>query len=378
MPPRPTRVSRQPGGRSAEARSSSNAPDSPASSGAAVRPAGTAGVAVRGLTRSPLRRYIEPPGRRPADSGLRNVKRAMAIRRLLPSLLPALLLLAGCASVRRLAIHAVARSLAAGGGAFASDDDPQLVRDALPFALKTTESLLAQDPDDADLLLTAASGFTQYAYAFVETDALELPADDRRGAQAARDRARRMYVRARDYGLRGLELRHPGLGDALRHGRLDAIQACALADVPFLYWTGAAWGAAVSSGRDHPELLGDLPVVRALLERSAALAEDFQHGTVHTALLTLDALSPAMGGSPERARQHYERALALTEKHDAAVFVTWAASVAVPAQDRAGFEAALGQALAIDADAVPNQRLANLIAQRRARALLARVDDLFF
>ena len=147
--------------------------------------------------------------------------------------------------------------------------------------------------------------------------------------------------------------------------------------MPFLYWTGASWGAAISSGKDHPELLADLPAVRAVLERGLALREDFQAGALHAALISLDALSPMMGGDPQRAKQHFERALALSGGHDASLFVTWAASVAVATQDRAGFDAALERALAIDPDAFPAKRLANLVAQRRARLLQGRADDLF-
>jgi len=289
----------------------------------------------------------------------------------------ACLLLSGCSVVRRAAIHSVARSLAGGGEVWASDDDPQLVRDATPFALKTIESLLAEDPRDPDLLRAAARGFTEYAYAFVDTDARELEIKDYAAARAERERARRLYLRGRDYGLRGLEVSHPGIATALQQHPTQAVAACDRADVVLLYWSGAAWGGAVSVGKDHPELLADLPAVRALLERALALDEGFEHGAIHAALLPLDALSPAMGGSPERAARHYERALALSGGRDAGIYVTWAESVAVARQDRKGFDAALASALAIDPDAQPASRLANLVAQRRARTLKAREDELF-
>jgi len=283
---------------------------------------------------------------------------------------------AGCGSLRRVAVRSLARSLQTGGTVWAGDDDPQLVRDALPFALKTIESLLAADPQNRDLLLAAASGFTQYAYAFIEGETGQGDQDPA-AALAARGRARRMYLRARDYAVRGLDLRRPGIRAALQQDPAKAVAAFGVDDVPFLYWSGAAWGAAIASGKDHPELIADLAAVRALLERARALREDFAHGAIHAALLPLDALSPAMGGSPEHARLDYERALALSGGHDAGLFVTWAMSIAMPAQDRAGFEAAIQRALDVDADAYPENRLANLVSQRRARYLKQHVDDLF-
>ena len=79
----------------------------------------------------------------------------------------------GC-SVRTMAVKSLADSLAAGGDVWASDEDPELVRDALPFALKTYESLLAEAPHHQGLLLATCAGFTQYASAFVEGEALYL------------------------------------------------------------------------------------------------------------------------------------------------------------------------------------------------------------
>ena len=57
--------------------------------------------------------------------------------------------------------------------------------------------------------------------------------------------------------------------------------------------------------------------------------------------------------------------------------VALAEAVAVQEQNVTEFEELLRRALAIDADAAPNSRLANLVAQRRARWLLARTDQLF-
>src|SRR5580658_7267020 len=81
--------------------------------------------------------------------------------------------LAAC-SVKKYAINRVGDALAGTNDTFASDDDPELIRAAVPFSLKLVESLLAESPRHQGLLLAAARGFTQYAYAFVEEDADEL------------------------------------------------------------------------------------------------------------------------------------------------------------------------------------------------------------
>src|SRR5713101_3565685 len=121
----------------------------------------------------------------------------------------------GC-SVKKIAINKLGDSLANGGTTFASDDDPDLVGQALPFSLKLMESLLAESPKHRGLLFATASGFTQYAFAFVQQDADEMEENDLAAATAIRARARKLYLRARTYGLRGLEVKHPGFDKALR------------------------------------------------------------------------------------------------------------------------------------------------------------------
>ena len=79
-------------------------------------------------------------------------------------------LAAGC-SIRRMAVDTVGDALAGGGTTFATDDDPELIKAALPFSLKLMESLLVENPNHQGLLFATASGFTQYAYAFVQQDA---------------------------------------------------------------------------------------------------------------------------------------------------------------------------------------------------------------
>jgi predicted anti-sigma-YlaC factor YlaD len=283
---------------------------------------------------------------------------------------------AGC-SLRRMAVASVADTLAAGGDTFASDEDPDLVREAAPFSLKLMESLLAEVPSHRGLLLAACSGFTQYAYAFVQTDAALVEHEDFERAEALKARARRMYLRAKAYCLRHLELGYRGFAARLAADPAKAVQAVRREDVAGLYWTAASWGAAIALGLDRPDLIADLPVVRALFARALALDEAFGEGAVHEALIAIEALPEAMGGSAARAREHFRRAVELSQGRAAGPYVTLASTVAVNEQNRAEFERLLHAALAIDPDAVPRRRLANLVAQRRARYLLDHADLLF-
>src|ERR1051325_3230433 len=171
----------------------------------------------------------------------------------------------GC-SIKRLAVNKLGDALAAGGTTFSSDEDPELIKDAVPFSLKLMESLLAESPDHRGLLLATASGFTQYAYAFVQQDADELEERDLAASNTLRRRAARLYLRARNYGLRGLETNYRGFEKELRADPKEAVRRLkSRKDVPLMYWTAASCGAAISASKDNPEVIADLPLVGALI-----------------------------------------------------------------------------------------------------------------
>lgn len=288
-----------------------------------------------------------------------------------------LLPLAGC-SVNKFAVNKLGDALAGGGTTFASDDDPELVKQAVPFSLKLMESLLSESPNHRGLLLATSSGFTQYAFAFVQQDADELEATNFAAAQTLRLRAKRLYLRARDYGLRGLSARHPGFTAALAADPRAAVAVLGAADVAQAYWTAAALGAAIGVGKDDPALLSEIPQMEALIDRALVLDESWGRGAIHDFLITYEL--SRQGGSDDpiaRARRHYERSLELSGGRTAGTFVTFAETVCVEQQDAAQFEALLQRALAINPDAVPEQRLATLVMQRRARWLLAQKEELF-
>jgi predicted anti-sigma-YlaC factor YlaD len=288
-----------------------------------------------------------------------------------------LALLSGC-SLKKMAVNSVGDMLAEGSITYATDDDPELVAQALPFALKMIESLLIQTPDNPTLLLAAASGFTQYAYAFAQLDADELEDRDLAAATALRGRAVRLYLRARDYGLRGLDATHDGFTDRFRREPRTALDAASIDDVPLLYWTAASWGSAISLSKDRPDLVADQLAVEALLDRALELDETFSNGAIHAALIGYEFSRQGRAGDPvTRARHHFDRAVELTDGQSAGPFVSYAESVTIHAQDRAAFTALLHRALAIDPGVRPEWRLANLLAQRRARWLLGRADELF-
>jgi hypothetical protein len=240
-----------------------------------------------------------------------------------------------------------------------SDNDPELVKEAIPFGLKMNESLLEVSPDHRGLLQATAQGFVAYAFLLKE-EADMAAADDRPRARKLRVRSSLLFLRGREYALRGLQVRHPEFTDRLRSDR-DAVLAETVADdANLLYWAGASWAGALSTAKDNLTLVQELPIAGALVGRVLELDESYGRGSAHEFFVAYEAGRP--GGNRDLARAHYRRALELSDGERASVYLALAESVSVAEQDVGEFRDMLARARAIDPDAAPENRLLNVIA----------------
>lgn len=286
--------------------------------------------------------------------------------------------LAACGAIKTAAIKNVADTLAQPGDTITSHDVPDVVRDGLAFPLIMYESLLVSIPKHETLLVATCKGYTSYAFAFVESDADLLREEENHDkVTALRADAVKLYLRAKEYCMRAIDVRFPGLSQPLVNDPVPALKrAKDKHDVELLYWTAASWGAAMALRKD-PELVIDFPVVRALAERGLELDETWSGGALHELMITLDAQGEIFGGSEDGARRHYAKAVEIQQGLMAGPHVALAMGVALPKGDRAEFEALIQKALDVDPEKRRSERLVNLITQKRAKALQARLDELF-
>ena len=120
----------------------------------------------------------------------------------------ALVVLPGC-SIQQSAMRRMGGALAGVADQFARDEDPELVRSAIPVSLKMMEAVLDGDKKNPQLLAGLCKGFSQYAYGFVLQDADEMDDKDKLAAKALRDRAAKLFLRARGYGILYFEIKRP-------------------------------------------------------------------------------------------------------------------------------------------------------------------------
>ncbi|MCX6557929.1 MAG: TRAP transporter TatT component family protein [Candidatus Aminicenantes bacterium] len=295
-------------------------------------------------------------------------------------LLPGLLFSPAC-SIKKFAMNQVANALTGPSSStvFSGDDDPELVGDALPFAIKMYESLMVANPGHLGLKLKTGSLYIMYANAFLQSPALMLPASEFKLQEFNYQRAKKLYLRGRDIILSALEHKYPGFKQNLQKKLYaQTLAATDKKDVPLLYWAGAGWLGAYAIDPFDMDLGMTLPAAAALMNRVLELEADYSGGAIHEFyILYYGSLPDYMGGSLQKAREHFEKAIAISAGKSATPYISLATTVAVKEQNLEEFRSLLKQALAIDPDNDPENRLVNILNQRKALWLSEHADDFF-
>lgn len=284
----------------------------------------------------------------------------------------------GC--IKRIALNKIAEGLTAESGTvFTGDNDPLLIGDALPFTLKTYESLLAAMPENRDMLLATGKTFCMYAYAFIQAPADTLGDDNVNEQEIEYLRSKKMYLRAWRYLIKSLDLKYPGFEQEWKEGNLDRILSeTELEDIDHLYWTGMSWMGAFTSDKFDMSLAVNVPKSVLLLERVLELDEKYGNGTIHDFFISFRGGMPSsMGGNKIKAREHFKRSIELSEGRRSGPYVSLATSVSVAEQNHEEFKMLLEKALLLDPEKDPENTLVNILSQSKAKWLLKNIDSYF-
>lgn len=279
------------------------------------------------------------------------------------------LMLSACMP-RQLLVNSAANALTAQGQA--EEEDIGLAREASAFYLKVSESLLRQSPGHLALAESVASGFTQYAYAFVAFEAERLAYTDAKASQQLNERAQRLYWRAHRHAMAALNQSSPGFSAALAQPQAALWPQLRAEQVGVAYWAAASWGAYIALSKDDPDAVADLPVAVRLAELAWRTSPEHGQGALASLMGSFEAARP--GGSSAKAAVFFDQAFAIGKGQSPGPLVAKAEAIAQAAGDRPAFEALLQQALSVSAKRTD---LTSQIMRQRAQWLLDNADDLF-
>jgi len=279
-------------------------------------------------------------------------------------LVSASLSMAACASLMSSAATGLADNLSL---AILNQDDPELVRAGAPSYLLLLDSFVEGSPDDPDILAAGATLYATYGAVFAEDP----------------DRASRLTSRGRRYALSAMcESYEPACGwpDADYEQFVATLHGIGPKKAEYLYTYGfasLAYLRAHSSGGSTWDSLAELPQIQALFDHYLNISGDEVNGSVYTYMgILLTLRPPALGGEPERAREFFEKAIAVTDGKDLGAKVEFARGYAKLLYERELHDQLLNDVVAAD----PYQdgyTLSNVMAQKDAVLLLAQADDYF-
>ena len=289
--------------------------------------------------------------------------------------------LASC-SMTEFAANGVVRVTERAAPAVQEHWDYEFARDSLPSGIVRLEGMFRVVPDNEDLLIQLVRAYSAWGFGFIEDQMEEAELNGEWDeADRLRTRARLAYQRAIMFAKRLFRLIDDDFDAVFAEGP-DAFQAWVVdtfddeEDTEILFWVGYAWGLMIRA--DDPSALVDLPIARALIDRSVELDASYFHYSGMTFQAAIEGSIPAqMGGNPERSRELFERVLELTDRRALTVQLNYARTFAVNTNDRELYVRLLREVVEAG-DVLPEMRLANKIARRRAERSLRRTDELFY
>ncbi len=278
------------------------------------------------------------------------------------SLLSLLALTSGCASLISSAATGLAENLSQ---ALLDQNDPETARAAIPAYMVLLDSILEGNPDDPELLAAAATMYATYGAIFADDEV----------------RASRLTTRGRSYALRAMCNTYKAScnwPDLNYDDFVASVQGVPAKHAEILYSYGFASLAYLRAHASDWNSLAELPEIEALFYHYLDIAPDQFTASTHTYLgIMLTLLPPALGGKPDEARKHFEKAIALTGGRDLSAKVEFARGYAKLLYDRELHDRLLTEVLAAD----PEQHgltLSNILAQEDAAKMMEEADDYFF
>ncbi len=292
-----------------------------------------------------------------------NIYLRSAIFACLPMLMFAL---SGCAFRSHVAVWASKPLIYNAIDAIMSETDISIAKTAMESNLKLLEGVIRMNPDDSDLLVQAARGYTGYAMMFLEDEEPQ--------------RATVIYDRAFQYGLRALSLHYEILNDETISFKdfSNAVDRLKKKDIDAAYWTATAWASKINLSKSSAQSIVELPRALLLMEWVAEQDENYFYSAPLWFLgVYYSSTPPLFGGNSETGNKYFQQALDRDGEFFLYGKLMYAKSYAVQTFDRELYEETLKEIISSQTREPAELRLLNAVAKQKAEVLLQQVDEVF-
>jgi len=270
-----------------------------------------------------------------------------------------------CLPNKKLTVGATATLLEEVARSSNKQSDLRMIREGMPAYLMLMDGMIEALPDNEQLLIAAAQGYSSFASAFLEDQ--------------DKDYANFLFAKGRQYALRSLEMR--GLKEPLQSpfdDFKDRLKVLGKKDIPYLFWAATCWANWISLNLDSMEALSELPRVEIMMKRVLELDEGFYYGGPHLFMGIWYASRPKIaGGDLKKAQGHFLKALDLGQGKFLMAYVYYANYYARQTLDKDLFISTLQKVLEARVDIPSDLTLLNTVAKKKAKELLSRTEEYF-
>jgi hypothetical protein len=243
-------------------------------------------------------------------------------------------------------------------------DDPETIKRGVPAYLILMSSMIKGDPDNPDLLESGAQLYGAYASSFTDTEASK---------KALANRAFR-------YASRAICIRDENFCDVKTISyfefkkRLDSVEKV---QAESLFIFVSSWAGYIEANSSDWNAIAELPKVKAGIQCVLEVDETVSNGNAHLYMAVMESLLPAtLGGKPELAKEHFDRAIELSKGQNLMAKVLYAEKYARMNFDRKLHDKLLQEVIESDVG-LSEQTLINTIAKQKAEELLLDGEDYF-
>ena len=255
---------------------------------------------------------------------------------------------------------------------------PEWAKGGYNYYVGRIEHKLSKSKNDPVLFQQGCQALTQYTFGFLMEEADRIIMTDYLGGKKIFMEANLHFGRAVNYGNKSLSLKFDQYDNWISN-QSDQIPNFTEVDIPYLFWTAAAYGGAIKSSRGNPEWVVLLPRVGQLLEVGLAIDPDWNKGALYSAMISYTMSRHDPPKQIERvAEDYFNKAVAASNGLDIGTYVNMAESVSIPTQNKNQFTNLLYKALNIDIKENTDLVLTNQINRNRAQWLLDNIDEYFY
>jgi hypothetical protein len=270
-----------------------------------------------------------------------------------------------CLPSKKLTVGSAATLLEEVAKSSYKQSDLRVIREGMPAYLMLMDGMVEALPDNPELLIAAAQGYSSFASVFIEDQDKEY--------------AGLLFAKAKHYALRSLEARgfsNPAekpLDDFKNH-----LKTLGKRDLPYLFWGASCWASWISLNLNSMEAMAQLPRVEWMMQRVLEIDEQFYYGGAHLFMGIWFASRPKMaGGDLKKAQDHFLKAIQFGHEKFLMAHVYYANYYGRQARDKNLFISNLETVLKTPVDISPDLTLLNAVAKKKAKELFTRIEEYF-